>query len=107
MKNQIVVTWLLIFFFSAVVAFAQSESIQKIPPGMEKINKEGSGQVIVPMGAKTRKVGAHIIVESDREYMSRRFYEMDERFKKLERVNEDLKKEVRELKKVIKTLKRE
>jgi len=106
MKNRILIIWFFILFFHVIVVFAQSESIQKIPLGMEKINKTGSGQVIVPKGAKTRKVGAHIIVESDREYMSRRFFEMEERFKKLEKDNEELRKEVRELKKVIKTLKR-
>lgn len=99
-----VTIFILISSFS-VIAFAQSNT-QKIPPGMEivEIEGSGSGQLIVPKGAKTRKVGAQIIVEGTKEYMSRRFYEMEEKFALIERNQEELKQEVRELKEIIKTI---
>ena len=80
--------WIMIaaatFLCSAFLAFAQSGN-QEIPKGMEAVRIGGSGQIIVPQGAKTKKVGAQIIVEGTKEYMSRRFSEMEERFAKIEK----------------------
>ena len=93
-----------ILFSSVIIVFAQSNRIQNIPQGMEmiEINGEGGGQLIVPKGAKTRKVGAQIIVEGTKEYMSRRFYEMEERLAKMEKAQGDLEKEVVALKEIAK-----
>ena len=94
-----------IFFFSAIIVFAQSNNSQKIPEGMEVIKiGGGGGQLIVPKGAKTRQVGAQIIVEGTKEYMSRMIYEMGERLTKIEKSQEDLKKEVETLKDIIKEM---
>lgn len=90
----------LVFIFSAVIVFAQF-SEEKVPKGMEVITIGGSGQLIVPKGAKTRMVGAQIIVEGTKEYMSRRFEEMEERFAKMEKNQEDIKKEVESLQDLI------
>ncbi len=62
----------------------------------------GSASLIVPKGAKTRKVGAQIIVEGTKEYMSRRFFEMDAQLKKIEARQTELEKEIETLKKTIK-----
>lgn len=71
----------------------------KIPEGMEAIQIGGSAKLIVPKGAKTRKVGAQIIVEGTKEYMARRFAELDKRITELEKREELLKKEIDALKK--------
>ncbi len=57
---------------------------QEAPEGMEKIRLGGSAELIVPKGAKTRQVGAQVIVEGTKEYMSRRFAEMETRLNALE-----------------------
>lgn len=77
-----------------MIVCAQNINVQNVPAGMEVIELNGSGQIIVPKGAKTRKVGAQIFVEGTKEYMSRRFEEMDERFAKIEKALEDLRKEI-------------
>ena len=89
------------FSISAISAYAQSTVNQKIPEGMEAVRIGGSGWLIVPQGAKTRRVGAQIIVEGSKEYMSRRFFEMDERLQKIEKNQEDLKNEVDALKELV------
>lgn len=85
---------IIILFFPAMIVCAQNINVQNVPAGMEVIELNGSGQIIVPKGAKTRKVGAQIFVEGTKEYMSRRFEEMDERFAKIEKALEDLRKEI-------------
>lgn len=87
--------------FPALSAYAQSTFNREIPEGMEAVQIGGSGWLIVPAGAKTRKVGAQIIVEGSKEYMSRRFLEMNERFQKMERNQEDLIKELEALKELV------
>ena len=89
-----------IFMFSILTscAYGQSTFNQKVPEGMEAVRIGGSGWLIVPQGAKTRKVGAQIIVEGSKEYMSRRFFEMDKRLEKMEKDQEDLKREIDDLK---------
>ncbi len=98
------------FFFSGIAVFAQSEKKheipesqknQRIPEGMEEIQIGGSAKLIVPKGAKTRKVGAQIIVEGTKEYMTRRFSEMEERLATIEKRQEDLTKEIETLKKTL------
>lgn len=82
-------------FCAVVAALAQNNNAPQVPEGMEVIQIGGSGQLIVPKGAKTRKVGAQIIVEGTKEYMSRRFEEMEERFAKIEEAQDELKKQVK------------
>ena len=83
-----------------VIVFGQNEVNQPIPEGMEAIRIGGSGWLIVPKGAKTRKVGAQIIVEGTKEYMSRRFEEIDQRFEELEKKQQDQLKEIESLKNI-------
>ena len=103
---------ILILFFMLIIsvtASAQSESEsrpQAVPEGMEAVRIGGSGWLIVPQGAKTRKVGAQVIVEGSKEYMSRRFLEMEKRFTGMEKDQEDLKQEVAELKELVAELRK-
>ena len=69
----------------------------EVPPGMEVIAVTGGYKLIVPKGSKIKKVGAQIIVEGQREYLSRRLEEMENRFLKIEETLESLKKEVETL----------
>ncbi|MDP2654119.1 MAG: hypothetical protein Q8Q08_08825 [Candidatus Omnitrophota bacterium] len=85
---------ILIFLFLVSGVYAQSALNQEIPEGMEAIQIGGSGWLIVPKGAKMRKVGAQIIVEGVREYMSRRFEETDDRLTNLEMAVEILAQEI-------------
>ena len=79
------------------MVFAQANS-DRIPKGMEAIKLGGSGEWIIPKGAKVRKVGAQLIVEGTKEYVSRRFEEMEERFAAVEKNQEMLQEEVETLK---------
>ena len=65
--------------------------IDEIPPGMEVIDMTKSYKLIVPKGAKTRKVGAQIIVESTREYVSRMVDDINSRLKVIEEAVSKLK----------------
>ena len=89
------------FFILTISAYGQSTFNREVPEGMEAVRIGGSGWLIVPQGAKTRRVGAQIIVEGSKEYMSRRFFEIDKRFEKIEKNQEDLKKEVGVLKDLV------
>ncbi|HOW35097.1 MAG TPA: hypothetical protein PL155_01595 [Candidatus Omnitrophota bacterium] len=89
---------IVLFFFPAMIVCAQNINVQNIPEGMEVIEINGSGQIIVPKGAKTRKIGAQIFVEGTKEYMSRRFEEIDERLANIEKTLENLQKEIESLK---------
>lgn len=97
-NKKISVAGIIVFFLCCqVFVFAQEGNQPKIPEGMEAVSIGGSAQLIIPKGAKTRKVGAQIIVEGTKEYMSRRFEEMEERFARFEAAQEELKKEVQSL----------
>ena len=89
-----------IFIFSILTISAHGQSIfnREVPEGMEAVRIGGSGWLIVPQGAKTRRVGAQIIVEGSKEYMSRRFFEIEERLGKIEKTQDDLKKDLDALK---------
>ena len=82
-----------VFFLSGATAFAQTEEIPvkpEIPEGMEEIQLGGSAKLIVPQGAKTKKVGAQIIVEGTKEYMARRFVALDKRLDALEESQKEM-----------------
>lgn len=95
---------LMAFFISSACAVAQESTPPQVPEGMEAIQIGGSGWVIVPKGAQTRKVGAQIIVEGTREYMSRRFEEMEARLAHIERAQEAIQKGLESLTELIRTL---
>ena len=79
----------------------------EVPEGMEAISVGGGGgQLIVPKGAKTRKVGAQIIVEGTKEYMSRMVQEMSIRLDEMEKKQEELLAEIETLKKMIEEMKK-
>ena len=83
--------------FIVSVSFAQYDhnsdpkKDNDVPEGMEVIQVTGGYKLIVPKGAKIKKIGAQIIVEGTREYMSRRFTDMENRLAKLEKAQDDLK----------------
>lgn len=94
---------MLLFLFSGVFVFAQNNN-RKIPKGMEAIKIGASGELIVPKGALTRKVGAQIIVEGSKEYMSRRFEEMEERFSSVEKNQTALREEIESLRGIVNSM---
>jgi peptidoglycan hydrolase CwlO-like protein len=65
---------------------------------MQVVPVTGGYRLLVPQGAKIRRVGAQIIVEEDKEYFSRRFYELSKEL-------EDLKSQVKQLQEQINELK--
>lgn len=103
--NKIIyLAWAIVFIFSCgSFVLAQESNQPKVPEGMEAVTIGGSAQLIIPKGAKTRKVGAQIIVEGTKEYMSRRFEEMEARFAKLEATLDELSKELQSLRESLKS----
>ena len=101
MKKLKISILIFIFSISAISAYGQSAFNREVPQGMEAVQIGGSGWLIVPKGAKTRKVGAQIIVEGSKEYMSRRFFEVEERLGKIEKNQDDIKKELDVLKDLV------
>ncbi|MCX5668062.1 MAG: hypothetical protein NTY34_07140 [Candidatus Omnitrophica bacterium] len=75
-----------------------------IPPGMETI-KEGDVNLVVYKGSRLRKEGDVIIPEPPGEYVSRKFVETDDRFKKVEKELEAQKNELEAQKKELGDLK--
>ena len=73
-------------------------SPQDVPEGMEVVAVTGGYKLIVPKGSKLRKVGAQIIVEGQKEYMSRHFEEMRKRFDEVTATIEELKEEIKVIK---------
>ncbi|GEM_PF-254388 len=97
MKNKTILCFIFMLLVPAVVSLAEDEAVSKIPQGMEEIQITGSAKLIVPKGAKTKKVGAQIIVEGTKEYMSRRFSEMDDQLKQIEKKIADLQSKLNTL----------
>ncbi len=103
----------LTFFFIPVFSltvFAQQDQASvaqggDVPEGMEVIQVTGGYRLIVPQGAKTRRVGAQIIVEGDKEYYSRRFHELSQEIIDLRAQIEELKRQVDDLKKSVQEMK--
>lgn len=90
--------------FCSSFVFAQqdpSANVQggDVPEGMEVVNVTGGYRLIVPEGAKTRRVGAQIIVEGDKEYYSRRFHELAQEIADLKAQLEKLQQQVSALQK--------
>ena len=77
-----------------------------IPPGMEMI-KEGDVNLVVYKGGRLRKQGDVIIPEPPGEYVSRKFVETDDRFKKVQKELEAQKKELKAQKKELEAQKKE
>ena len=111
MKESKIYIFIFLFFFSGIFVFAQSEEKkqnpayeikQEIPEGMEAVQIGGSAQLIIPRGAKTKKVGAQIIVEGTKEYMSRRFSEIDAQIEQIKKTQEAITEELKTLSDAIK-----
>ena len=94
---------IIVLFLSSSVFAQQDQSVSAqggdVPPGMEVVNVTGGYRLIVPEGAKTRRVGAQIIVEGDKEYYSRRFHELAQEIADLKAQVEKLQQQVSELQK--------
>ena len=96
----------IIFFASITLAFAQENTPtpKEIPIGMEEVRLGSGATLIVPKGAKTREIGSQVIVEGTKEYMSRRFYELDIEKEKSEKVQGGFQTQLDELAARVKTL---
>ena len=91
-------SFIFLFLISGAIAEDNTKAVE-VPDGMEVVPIGGGGsQLVVPKGAKIRKVGAQIIVEGTKEYMSRMVSTLEERITKLEESQATLKKEVEVLK---------
>ena len=77
--------------FISTASYAQPLSNDDVPEGMEVKNINGN-QVIVPIGAKIKQVGAQVMVEETKEYAARKVLELNTKFTELEKSQEDLKK---------------
>ncbi len=81
-------------FLSSSFSWAQDQAAQEsgpnVPVGMQVVQVTGGYRLLVPQGAKIRRVGAQVIVEDDKEYFSRRFYELSQEI-------EDLKSQIKQL----------
>ena len=97
MTQQKIYLVILALLFWGGIAFAQTEK-REIPEGMEEIQIGGSAKIIVPKGAKTRKVGAQIIVEGTKEYVARRFYELEVQLEEMKQKQIELEAEIKTLK---------
>lgn len=97
---------ILIGLCGAVVGFAQTQiEKQEVPAWMELISDGGAkGKYLIPKGAKVRQVGSQVIIETPSEYMARRFYEMEQRLKKIEDKQEALQKDLQIIKKGLEEL---
>jgi hypothetical protein len=65
---------------------------------MEELQITPGHKLFVPQGAKINRVGAHITVEEDQEYFSRRFYEITQQIQALTEQIKMLQAQVDELK---------
>ncbi len=83
MKKIQLVPFFFLLVSSLCFGFDEDQNVQAvkdedIPAGMEAVQVTPGYRMIVPEGAKTRRVGAQIIVEGDKEYYSRRFHEISQ-----------------------------
>ncbi len=101
--------WFFAFLLFSMPVFAQDQVTTtaddaSIPVGMESVQVSGGYRLLIPQGAKIRRVGAQIIVEDDREYLSRRFYEISQDVENLRSQVKQLQDDMSMLKEKIKTL---
>jgi hypothetical protein len=93
--------FLFVFLFSSKL-WAQDQIVPEgsgnAPLGMEAVQVTPGYKLLVPQGAKIRRVGAQIIVEEDQEYFSRRFYELSQEIEDLKDQIKALQDQVNELK---------
>lgn len=109
MKKIIFFLLIFIFTFSNRLALVQGyDKVNKSQSfaGIETIKTAQATTRKVPKDTQTRKTGSVTIIESFREYVSRKFQEMAARFTKVESKQEELKNELEQLKKAIDELKR-
>ena len=97
MKRLKIFSLIFLFLWVASLTWAQNQKKEEkensdVPEGMEVIHVTNGYRLIVPEGAKTRRIGAQIIVEGTKEYMSRRLHDMENRLTTLEKSQEDFKK---------------
>lgn len=90
---------ILFLFSSACFAFeedlnSREEEFEDVPVGMEAFQVTNGHRIIAPIGAKIKKIGAQIIVEGDKEYYSRRFFELTQEIDTLKESISSLKDQV-------------
>ena len=93
MRKLLLIFLLGVCAFSAISVFAKDQEDEP-PVGMEFIETGKSSRILVPKGVKSKKVGSKIVVEGTREYMARRFEEIDQRLEKIEQKQEELNKKI-------------
>ncbi len=99
---------LILFLFSSVCfAFeddlnSREEESLDVPVGMEAFQVTNGHRIVAPIGAKIKKIGAQIIVEGDKEYYSRRFFELTQEIDTLKESISSLRGQVKILTQEIK-----
>jgi len=112
MRNLKISGFFCIFSIIAMILYAANGKSQTSPPPwMENADIKGRANYLVPIGAKKKKIGSQVVVESPNEYVARRLYEMEryleERFAQIERNQEALKSGLEELKKALNEVKKD
>jgi len=95
---------LLIFAFLFSPAFIAAGEEIEVPPGMEII-KINDTNVIAIKGTKIKKKGDLLIIEGTKEFVARRFLEVDKQFSKIEEKTKYLEREINILKETLNELK--
>lgn len=94
----------LIFIFTIlpmICVLAQEDETEEIPPGMEIIQIGTGAFAIVPKGTKVHRQDGIILLETTREFVARRFLDLDAHIAEIKAKQEELKNEVEKLKEAL------
>jgi len=105
MKISIALLLILTFIFATSFAIAQKNEEEEVPPGMEVL-KIGDVRVITIIGTKIKKQGDLLVVEGTKEFVARKFIEMEDRFSEIDGKTKGLEKEVKKLKEALDEIKK-
>jgi len=104
MKISFYLLLILALVFSATFLIAQEVSEEEVPPGMEII-KINDTKVITIKGTKIKKKGDLLVIEGTKEFVARKFLDVDGHFSEIEEKTKRLEKEINELKETLNELK--
>ncbi len=90
----------LLFFIISLMFWSLSYARENnnLPPEGMEIIKVGNAKVLVPKGTRVKKEGDMNVVESISEYSSRKFTEIDKRFKNIEKNLDQIKEDILKIK---------
>ncbi len=95
MRRLKIFIFISMFLWAVNMALAQKEPQPKdsdVPQGMEAIKVTEGYRLIIPEGAKIKRIGGQIIVEDSREYEVRKFQDLESRLTKMDQNQEEFKK---------------